>query len=158
METSAFLLTLFSAFLWGVSPIITKRLIMKYDRYTIMILFSFTYILCLLLAMPYYGKDFMKDIVKINNSDVLIILFQGIFVLFFGNIIYYYVLKDNNTSLITALESCTPFFTLILAYFLLNEKVNISGVIGIVFIVVGVFFISYNDTKLNVFETFLSKD
>jgi len=131
---------------------------MKYDRYTIMILFSFTYVFCLLLTIPYYGKGLIKDMVKFDNSDVLIILFQGIFVLFFGNIIYYYVLKDNNTSLITALESCAPFFTLILSYFLLNEKINISGVIGIVFIVVGVFFISYNDTKLNVFETFLSKD
>jgi drug/metabolite transporter (DMT)-like permease len=158
METTAFLLTLFSSFLWGISPIITKRLIMKYDRYTIMILFSFTYVFCLLLTIPYYGKGLIKDMVKFDNSDVLIILFQGIFVLFFGNIIYYYVLKDNNTSLITALESCAPFFTLILSYFLLNEKINISGVIGIVFIVVGVFFISYNDTKLNVFETFLSKD
>jgi drug/metabolite transporter (DMT)-like permease len=158
METVHLLLTLFSAFLWGVSPIITKTLIIKYDRYTIMILFSFTYILCLLMAMPYYGKDFMKDLAKITKTDVLIILFQGVFILFFGNIIYYYVLKDNNTSLITALEGCSPFFTLILAYWILNEKIHLNGLIGIAFIVLGIIFISYNDTKFSLIETFSSHD
>jgi drug/metabolite transporter (DMT)-like permease len=100
----------------------------------------------------------MKDLGKINQLDVFMVLFQGVCVLFFGNIIYYYVLKDNNTSLVTALESCAPFFTLVLAYFLLNEKVNLIGLLGIAFIVLGVIFISYNDTKFLFTETFLSKD
>jgi drug/metabolite transporter (DMT)-like permease len=33
---------------------------------------------------------------------------------------------------------------LILAYFILNETIKINGLIGIIFIVVGIIFIAYN--------------
>jgi len=158
MDTLPFFLVLFSAFLWGISPIITKRLIMKYERYTIMILFSSTYIFCLLMAMPFFGKELFKDLRQFNSSDIAMVLFQGVCVLFFGNVIYYYVLKNNNTSLVTALESCAPFFTLLFGYLILNEKINFNGGIGIALIVLGVIFISYNDNKFSFVETFTSRD
>ena len=158
MDTISFLLTLFSAFLWGVSPIITKGLIAKYHRYTIMVLFSATYFLCLLLGMYYYDKVFMKDLAKLSLNDILLILVQGVVILFFGNVIYYYVLKDNDCSIITALQSCSPFFTLILAYWLLNEKIHLTGLIGIALIVMGVIFISYNDSKISIIDNFYVHD
>jgi uncharacterized membrane protein len=158
MNTIPLLLTLFSALLWGISPVITKSLLLKFNRYTIMLLFPAVYLLCLLCAFPYYGKDVMQDIVRLNQQDVCFILFQSVGVLFVGNIIYYYVLKDNKSSLITAIESCAPFFTLIIAYYFLNEKINFIGLIGIILIILGIICISCNDKKMTIFETFINRD
>lgn len=158
MKTSILLLTLFSAFLWGISPLITKHLLCKYERYTIMVLCSVIYLSCLLLGMPYYNKSFLKDLTKLSTNDILLLLFEGIFVLFLANVIYYYVLKDNNSSIVVAIESCGPFFTLLFACFLLNEKITVNGIVGIVLIVLGIICISYNDININLFETFLNRE
>ena len=84
-------------------------------------------------------------------------LFQGVIVLFFGNIIYYYVLNDNNSSIVTALEGSAPLFTLIVAYYFLNEKVSFIGLIGILLIILGVVCISHNDRKTTIFEYFYER-
>jgi drug/metabolite transporter (DMT)-like permease len=100
----------------------------------------------------------MKDLYRLTTKDILLLLFEGVFILFVANVIYYYVLKDNESSIVIALESSTPFFTLIFAYLLLNEKINFNGIIGIILIILGVICISYNNMKINIFETFSLRD
>jgi len=65
------------------------------------------------------------------------------------------VLKDNHSHIISALDSSAPFFTLLIAYFLLNEKVNVFGILGTILIVLGVVCISYNDADINMSEMFI---
>jgi drug/metabolite transporter (DMT)-like permease len=160
MDIIVICLTLFSALLWGISPLIVKHLLEKINHYTIMILFSGVYFLCLLIALPYFDNDFVNDCLRLKKIDILLILIQSVVVLFLGNIIYFYVLKDNNTSVITALESCSPFFTFIFAYILLNEKLNLIGVLGLTLIVLGVGCISFNDAKFDLIipEYFVGRD
>jgi drug/metabolite transporter (DMT)-like permease len=157
MDKSILALTLFGSFLWGISPIVTKLLIAKYNHYTIMLLCAFIYFICLLMGLPYYNKQLMKDIGRLTNKDIGLFLFEGIFVLFLANVVYYYVIKDNDSFIVTALQSCGPLFTLIFAYYLLHEKVNLFGFIGVLLIVLGVICISYNDTEITLFETFLNR-
>jgi len=158
MNTIPLLLTLVSAFLWGISPIVAKSLLQKFHHYTIMMVFPVIYVACLLVIFPFYGKEFLKDMEKVNQKDVIMMLFQGVGVLFFGNIIYYYVLKDNNSSIVTALEGCAPLFTLVFAYYLLNEKISFIGLIGILLIILGVICVSQNDKKTTIFEYFYVRD
>jgi drug/metabolite transporter (DMT)-like permease len=155
MKTTDLLLTIFGAFLWGVSPVIHKYLLGTYNQLTIMILISFIYTICLLLCLPFYSNAVYKDIFKLNVHDIILFLISGVFTLFLGNAIYYYVLKDNHSHVISALDSSAPFFTLILAYLLLKEKINIFGVLGTILIVLGVICISYNDTDMNISEMFM---
>jgi drug/metabolite transporter (DMT)-like permease len=151
-------LALLIATLWGISPVITKYLLKNYKRYTLMILFSAIYFLSLILCLPFYNKQFFNDLEKFTRKDMLIVLFQGTFILFFANVIYYYILKDNNTSMVIALESISPLITLILAYYLLNEKINVNGIIGIILIILGVICICYNDVEINMYDTMTNRD
>ena len=157
MQSKDLILTLFGAVLWSTAPIVHKYLLGSYDQFTIMFLIAALYLVCLVLFLPYFYKELYKDVVKLTLVDSLLILFSGIFILFLGNIIYYYVLNNNNSHIIAALNSCAPFFTLLLAYFLLHEKVTMFGILGTVFIVLGVICISYNDIDISIYEMFLSR-
>jgi drug/metabolite transporter (DMT)-like permease len=155
MRIEDLLLTIFGAFLWGVAPIVHKFLLGNYNQITIMIMISLIYFLCLLCCLPFLYETVHKDLLKITVSDSVLFLFAGVVVLFLGNVIYYYVLKDNDSHIISALNSCAPFFTLLLALILLREKINIFGLLGTIFIVIGVIFISFNDHDINVTELFM---
>jgi drug/metabolite transporter (DMT)-like permease len=155
MNKTDLLLTIFGAFLWGISPVVHKYLLGNYNPITIMILISIIYLLCLLLCLPLFYKTVHKDLVKLTISDSLLFLFSGVVILFLGNAIYYYVLKENHSYIVSAIDSCAPLFTLLLAFFLLHEKINIFGILGTVFIVIGVIFISFNDADVNVTDVFM---
>jgi drug/metabolite transporter (DMT)-like permease len=155
MKNEDLILTITFAFLWGVAPVVHKFLLNKYNQFTIMIIISAIYFCCLLICLPYYYKTVYHDILNIDARDLLLFLFAGIFTLFLANVIYYYVLTYNHSHIISSLDSIAPFFTLILAYILLNEKINIFGLLGTTLIVLGVICISYND--LNISETFMAR-
>jgi hypothetical protein len=155
MKNTDLLLTIFGAFLWGVSPVIHKFLLSTYNQITIMIIISLIYTVCLLLCLPFYSNMVYKDILKLNAPDIILFLIAGVFTLFLGNAIYYYVLKDNHSHVISSLDSCAPFFTLIFAYLLLKEKINIFGILGTILIVLGVICISYNDADINIIDMFM---
>jgi len=151
-------ITLIGAFLFGVAPVLSKYLLQKYTRYTIMLLISGIYFSCLLLGLPFYNGHLSVDLNHLTMADSLLFLFHGIFILFIGNITYYYVLKGNSSSLVNALESSSPLITLILAYYLINEEVKPIGILGIVLIVLGVICISQNDKKINISEVFSNRE
>jgi len=157
MKTLDIFITLIGAFLFGIAPVLSKYLLQKYTRYTIMLLVSATYFSCLLLGLPFYNGHLKVDLNHLTMVDSLLFLFHGVFILFLGNITYYYVLKDNSSSLVNALESSSPLITLILAYYLMNEKVEPIGIIGIVLIVLGIICISQNDKKINISEVFSNR-
>jgi drug/metabolite transporter (DMT)-like permease len=138
-------LILFGAFLWGIAPITHKFLLVRLNQYTIMVLTSIVYLFCLFLTIPFFYKDIKHDLEIINSNDILLILFESVVLVFIGNFIYYYVLKHVDANIVSALYASTPFFTLILAYAFLHEKINLYGVLGILFIVFGVVLITLND-------------
>ena len=157
MKLVDILITLVGAVLWGISPVLSKHLLARFSRYTIMIIVSSIYLLCLLLCLPFFNGHLKKDISNLTNIDILLLLFHGVFILFLGNVTYYYALKDNSSSLVNAIESSSPLITLILAYFILNEKIKPIGVVGIALIVLGILCISYNDKNINISEVFSNK-
>jgi len=52
--------------------------------------------------------------------------------------IYFYILKDHESSIISALIYTCPVFTVILSYLFLKERLTIYKLVGIVFVVFGV--------------------
>jgi drug/metabolite transporter (DMT)-like permease len=57
-------------------------------------------------------------------------------------------LKKHDSYIISALIYSSPIFTLLLACLFLNEQITYYGLLGVLFIVVGVGFISTNDYKI----------
>jgi drug/metabolite transporter (DMT)-like permease len=78
----------------------------------------------------------------LRDSATLIGL--AFFAVFFANSLYYYVLKENSSSITSALIFSAPAFTLVLSYLLLKEKLNLNGLLGVISIIIGVIFISQN--------------
>jgi len=146
-------LTLLSASLWGAAPLIHKTLLTRLHRHTIMTLTSFAYLTFLILSVPFFYNEIKSDVQKITAKDIGLIVFSALGVLYIGNLLYYYVLKYSDATIVSALESTAPLFTLILACFLFNDKITRTTLLGIFLIVSGVALVSFNDTK-NVYEQF----
>ena len=92
------------------------------------------------------NKDIKKDYANMTTRDLLIILAIGLFSGFLGNVLYLQVLKDNNTSIISALIYSSPVFTLIISYLFLKERLNMYGLLGVITIIIGVILVSQNKT------------
>ena len=88
------------------------------------------------------NKDNIKDILKIKfNKTRYAILLSGLFG-FIALITIIYTFKiSKNIGYTVAVISTTCVFSLILSYFFLDSPINTKGVIGMLFILVGVYLI-----------------
>ena len=100
----------------------------------------------------YLKNDLLIDLKKITFRDTVILVCLPIFTVFIANIIYYYILKKHESSLVSAITYSSPAFTLVLAYLFLNERLDIYGLSGIFAIIAGVILISNNNTSSRNFE------
>jgi drug/metabolite transporter (DMT)-like permease len=75
---------------------------------------------------------------------MLTVIALSVFTIFMANMIYYYILKNHDSSIISALIYSSPVFTLIIAHLFLKERLDIYGVSGIFAIIIGVILISQN--------------
>jgi len=141
------ILALVISFLWGMQPVIYKYLLHKFNGSTIMLLSSFIYFVAVFITFFIIKNQdiIIKDIKKMNGKDLTVIICTSIFTAFLTNVIYFYILKDNESSIISALIYSSPVFTLIVSYLFLSEKLEAIGIIGILLGVAGVICISLNN-------------
>ena len=66
---------------------------------------------------------------------------------FIPNILYFYLLKEHDSYVVSALVNSAPVFTVLISYFLLKEKLTKYGIIGIILIVGGIVCLSFNQKK-----------
>jgi drug/metabolite transporter (DMT)-like permease len=133
------------AFLWGVHPIIGKQVLNKFGIISTLTFTSLFYFLATLFLASMNSKEVIQDFQRINRHDILLLFSMSVLCTFFATILYYFVLKSHESSIVSALVYSSPIFTLIVAYFLLREKLNGFGIMGILLIVAGVISIAYND-------------
>jgi len=148
------ILSIFTSFLWGASPVIQKQLLKKFDKKTLMLFYSSANILFVTLMMSFYNNHLYSDIKSLNIYDIFLVFAYTFFTIFMANLIFLEVLKYNNAHEVAAIEGIYPFFTLLLAYLFLKEKITIFGVLGIILVVLGVVCISMNDSEFKL-EQFL---
>lgn len=136
---------LFVAFLWGLSPIIHKHILINVDPKVIMVVSAIFYTASVAIFSAYYWKFLSKEAQKLDLKTIILIAFTSIITAFLANLIYFYILKEHDSYIVSALIYSSPIFTLVLAYYLLKEKITFYGCIGVLFIVVGVVLISMNE-------------
>jgi drug/metabolite transporter (DMT)-like permease len=136
---------LFVAFLWGIHPILNKILLGKFNLSTVVVLNNVVYGLAVLVFFFINYTEIAKDVKKINSHDLLILFSVALIAGFLANLLYYYVLKSHESSIVSALVFSSPIFTLLVAYFFLKEELSGFGILGILLIVLGVVCIAYND-------------
>jgi len=152
MKTIYLLMSLFTSFIWGLSPVIQKHLLQKFDKRSLMLFYSSTNVLFVTVLLSVYNNKLYADIKSVNTYDILMISTYTFFTIFLAKLLFLEVLKYNNAHEVAAIEGIYPFFTLLLAYLFLKEKITIFGFLGVLFIVLGVVCISFNDTNFNLEE------
>lgn len=145
MANSIIPIALFVAFLWGVQPIIHKYVIKTIDPKTIMVVGGVFYTACLALYGLYHRRTIQQDAGNLSATLILVIGMTSILTAFFANLLYFHIIKKHESYVVSALIYCSPIFTLLLAYFVLHERVTTIGTIGVAFIIAGVVLIGFHE-------------
>ena len=140
------------SFFWGLLPVIHKHLLKNITGITIMFFSALFYFISICLFTLYNKKIIIKDFKKITINMYIWLFIASVLCLFIANLIYYYILKKNNSSTISALIYSCPIFTLLIAYFFLKEEIDMCGLLGIFFVILGIIFISLNDNVKEEFD------
>jgi len=152
MKPIYLLMSLFTSFLWGLSPVIQKHLLDKFDKRTLMLFYSSANVIFVTVLLSFYNNKLYSDIKSVNAYDILLISTYTFFTIFLANLVFLEVLKYNNAHEAAAIEGIYPFFTLLLAYLFLKEKITAFGILGVILVVLGVVCISFNDPKFKLEE------
>ena len=119
----------------------------------------FICVICLIFYLSYkpikflLGNHTIKDILKIKfDKTRYAILLSGIFGFIALCIITYTFQISKNIGYTVALISTTSVFSLILSYIFLGAPINMLGIIGIIFIIIGVSLIGNCGNSIPIFS------
>jgi len=132
------LLLLFLAVIAAIGyTIFLKKLTVKYNAYTII---SYQNILGAIYFLPFFLFFDLKEFMTIPFSlDAFIPLVElAVFASSFAFVLYTYGVTHLGVSKASIFTNFIPVFTIIFAYFLINEPITIQRVIGIIVVVSGV--------------------
>ena len=149
MEFNVVLLSLFISFMWGIQPIIHKHIFntQTVSAATMMVFGSFMYFVCSFVYFIQQRKMVMDDVRKMKVMTITLLVFSAIIAGFFANYLYFSVIQKHDSYLVSALVFRSPFFTLLLSYFVLKENISIVSMCGVIFIVFGVILLAFNRNK-----------
>jgi uncharacterized membrane protein len=130
-------IALFIAFIWGSTPFLTKHVLQNVD-YKSLILCEAMFAFIISMIFSYYNRsEIIKDFKNVKLKTVFAILILVIAV-FCVNIMYYNILRDHETYLISAITSIYPAIAFILSYLFLNEKITFLKALGVFLITSGI--------------------
>lgn len=138
----AIILCIFIAIIWGISPIMQKRLLSRVNKETMLLVGGFTATVILILMCFKESHKIKEDLSKIDFLtfvEISIAMTLG----YIGTILFLSLLNNHKSYLITAITFTSPVFTAILACLWLQEKINTINVIGILLVVFGVILVAY---------------
>ena len=145
MELNIIIIAVFISLAYAIQLILYKNLLNNMNGHTMLILCSFVYVICALVLLSYNYETFKDDCYNINYIDIILILLVTIFTIFLNNMAYFHFLENADTAFVSGVINSSPFFTLLLAYLFMNETIDLYGLFGIIFIILGAVLVSNNN-------------
>ena len=96
----------------------------------------------MILILIYYKDHVYVNLINLTKIELLILTALGL-ISVLANFIYFYVIKHDNSYIVSAITYCSPLFTIFIAFLILNENFTFNSVIGITLIIVGASILSY---------------
>ena len=155
MQINHILIAIGVSIMWGLEPILFKRLITKFDKVSVLIICGMFYFVGLLALGYRYSNKVIKDLSNVTPYDVSLMFFSAVIAGLMGNMVYLFLLESHNSYIITTLVSIAPLFTLLFAYLFTKEDITKWGIMGTMLIVFGVLMIAYDDKQYKI-EEFLN--
>jgi len=147
MDKFGIVIAIFISILWGLNPILIKHIFKDVDLIMYLFYSNIFYFLCSLIFSLYYWNH-IKTNIKIKSRSLFYIAINMIILVFITNLLYAYILDiHSKSSIISAVVYSAPLYSLIFAYFILNEKLSAYSIFGIFFIVTGLILIFVSSNK-----------
>lgn len=128
---------------WGISPVFYKMIMSKVDTKLTFIINNIFFTLGVFVYTYYYWDQIKVDAQNISMRDTLAIGAIAIVLSFIPNIIYYNLINDHDSYIVSALVNSAPIFTVAVSYLLLKENITKYGMLGVVLIIIGVCCLSF---------------
>ena len=132
----------------GITPVILKLYltIIPYDL--ILILSQFIGMIFISFYVLFFKSNEIFEGYKNLNFRLLIVLILiAFFSTFLSKVFFLKTLNDNkNISIFLIIMSLYPIITIIASYFLLNEKITNRQIIGYLLIIIGIYFLLYQNS------------
>jgi drug/metabolite transporter (DMT)-like permease len=148
--------SLLISFLWGASPVLHKFLFQTnpLSPQTMIVSGSFYYFMCTCVYFFFNRKIVISDLKQLSYTTLLIMACSAVLAGFFANYLYFHVLQESSSYVVSALIFSSPFFTFILASLFLKEEVNVKSALGVILIVLGVVLLAlskktFSNTKIS---------
>ena len=93
-------------------------------------------IVCLFLLVFIVVNNSIKEIKAIDKNKWIWLFFTAV-VTFATWVFYYLALSKNDAYKVASLEKISIIIVIILSFFVLNEKITILGILGMILILVG---------------------
>ena len=139
MKGLAVVLALVAALFWSIAAVFGKVIMAAVTPVSMLVIVGLVYAVILLGIAAIWWRDVARDAAVILASPklsvyIVALILSGFLIPYW---IYYALMKDHSSYLVIALTYTVPAFTLIWATFILREKINIWGALGVILIVVG---------------------
>ena len=127
-------------FCLGLAPLFGKTVLNSVSPATAFVLR--TTIAAIIIATWFINARGYNELLTVPPSLWILITIEAILAALLGDLAYFYALKEGNINEVSLIMACAPLITIVLSYFLLNEMVTTSQVIGAFFITIGLVLIS----------------
>ena len=124
---SGVLYALLASFSQAVYFILQKKLLLYYKPIEIV---SYSVWLGTIFMLPFHLDIISLNSMNISSEMFLVLLYLALFPSTLAYLFWTYVLSYKNASDASVYLYLVPFITLILGYFLLNERLNVASIIG----------------------------
>jgi drug/metabolite transporter (DMT)-like permease len=129
-------LVLLSAFCWALYSIVGKRLLAKYDPFTVT---TYAFVLGTIMFLPFVYTDAINVIQNVSFDGWMAVLYLAVFCSVFGYVAWYYVLSKVDAGKAAVFLNFIPLFTIMLSLLLINEVPNLVFIVGAFLIIFGVY-------------------
>jgi Predicted membrane protein len=127
---------------WGTSPVLVKRGLAGADVSAATLYQQATILLTLLVSALLEGDLFAG---KIPSAAVLIFAGTGVVGAYLGRTLFVRSVDQIGASRAQSLNNSSPLITVLLAAAVLGEPLSLNVLIGVMFIISGVFFVTQSD-------------
>ena len=132
------LFALVGAITYGIFSVYGKKY--NYDKITsIMFYYLFSFLFVSITTIIF------SEIPQITLFEFVSLIWLGVFCSGLAFVFWFLALKHGDTAKMSNIVFLTPFLSLVYIYFLLDEKILISSIIGLVLIVLGIIVQSVNN-------------
>lgn len=144
MDITSLMLAMGSGLLFSVCVIFEKYYLLSYfDPHELVIFRRSIYPLMLIPLLIFAPRSYKK--IKNMPSDIIYRLLVTIVLGFAGLVLFWHLLRNNKSShSVTFLYPFIIIFTIMISHFLYNEAINKVELMGILFALMGIMIIGFN--------------